>query len=299
MTLSCCLKLCACAMVFAATLTHAETEWGPPNKEGLTTRVVPLLENPQVGKQLIFRLEGKNTGKETVYADIQNLAHAESTLEITYGKERKVPVISATLAGCETLQDVLRFPPGRVVVIAGGIDAAEEFELSKAGLYRFRHPGLPGELPMREEGLRIMDSEGLPVTSKAKFTNLPPSGQVTLEVAEGPLPPDLAMITKLRPVVPKGWHLCRHWIAGGVQIGKQNQSASVVIDLVVVDPKAGVAMEEGHRKLGRSKLGEIRMGIKLRPAEGAAQAPRKTTLEDLWPDALRSIRAALGISWEA
>jgi hypothetical protein len=163
-----------------------------------------LLENPQVGKQLIFRLEGKNTGKETVYADIQNLAHAESTLEITYGKERKVPVISATLAGCETLQDVLRFPPGRVVVIAGGIDAAEEFELSKAGLYRFRHPGLPGELPMREEGLRIMDSEGLPVTSKAKFTNLPPSGQVTLEVAEGPLPPDLCHDHEVAPSGAKG-----------------------------------------------------------------------------------------------
>ena len=299
MTLSNRLKLCACAMVFAATLAHAETEWGSPNKEGLTTRLVPLRENPQVGKPLIFRLEGNNTGKATVYADIQNLAHAESTLEVTYGKEGEVPVISASLAGCETLQDVLRFPPGVVVVIAGGIDAAEEFELSKAGSYRFRHPGLPGKLPVMEEGLRIMDSEGLPVTAKAKFTNLPPSGQVTLEVAAGPLPPDLAMITKLRPVVPKGWHLCRRRIAGGVQIGQINQAFSVVIDLVVVDPKAGVAMEEGHRQIGRSKLGEIRMGIKICPAEGAALTPGKTTLEDLWPGALPAIRAALGISLEA
>jgi hypothetical protein len=299
MTLSTRLKLCACAMVFAATPTHAETEWGPPNKEGLTTRLVPLLENPQVGKPLTFRLEGKNTGKVSVYADIQNLAHAERTLEITYEKEGNVPVISAALAGCETLQDILRFPPGMVVVIAGGIDAAEEFELSRAGSYRFRHPGLPGELPVVEEGLRIMDSEGLPVSSKAKFTNLPPSGQVALEVAAGSLPPDLAMITKLRPVVPKGWHLCRRWIAGGVQIGQKNQAFSVVIDLVVVDPKAGVAMEEGHRKFGRSMLGEIRMGIKICPADGAALAPRKTTLEDLWPGALPAIRAALGISLEA
>jgi len=71
---------------------------------------------------------------------------------------------------------------------------------------RPQDPGTPTRSVIADtkEGLRIMDSEGLPVTSKAKFTNLPPSGQVTLEVAEGPLPPDLCHDHEVAPSGAKG-----------------------------------------------------------------------------------------------
>lgn len=274
---------------------EAELAWGVPNKDGLSTRLVPLEEEHQLGKALTFRLEAKNTGKTTVYCDLQDLAHAGSILMITDRKDGIVPVISANLAGCQTEQSYTAFPPGELVVLAGRIDAAQEFQISRAGPYRFRHPGLDARIPVFKEKMGTVDAEGKPIGAKTRFSKLPASQEVRLEVRGGTLPADLAMIVGLRPIVPKDWFLCRRWVGGGVQIGRHGETGFVRIDLVAVDPKAKVAMEEGFRKLGESPLGEIRMGAVIDDGKRVLKVPEEANLGDYWPGAERAIRKALKV----
>ena len=272
----------------------AESGWGKPNPEGLRTRLVPLQKNHRVGKQLAFRLEAENTGIRTLHADLQSLAHAQNQLAITLGDNRQVPCISADLAGCMTTRSYTPFPPGKVVVVAGRLDAAEEFQISKAGTYRFRHPGLKRELPVLKGDEETDDIEGKRLDATTRFTNLPASQEVRLEVGDGKLPADLEMIVNLRPIVPKDWFLSRRWAGEGVRIGHHQPNGYLFIDLVAVDPKAKVALEGGWRKLGISPQGEIRMLIIVFAAEGPEdfQAPK---LEDLWPGAEHAICEALKI----
>jgi hypothetical protein len=69
----------------------------------------------------------------------------------------------------------------------------------------------------------------------------------------------------------------------------------VTIDLMAVAPKAGVPMEEGHRKLGRAAFGEIRMGVTIGAGKGVGEPPQDRKLDDFWEGAEKAIRGALGI----
>ena len=295
MSISVGLGLIGLVTLFAVAGLQAEPAWGKPNQEGLMTRLVPLEEKAQVGRPLSFRLEAKNTGKETVYADLQSLAHPDSLLAVTYQEEGSVPVISADLAGCQTAQSYMAFPPGEVVVVAGRIDAAEEFEIAKGGSYRFRHPGLNMQLPVFKENEGTNDINGKRLDSKTRFTNLAASQEVRLEVQDGVLTTDLNLFKRLRPIVPKDWFLCRRWKGSGVVIGRHDGTGAVIVELLAIDPKAKVAMEEGQRKLGGGPLGEIRMGVTIDGGKRGVDLPQRTNLRDFWPGAEAAIRKALGV----
>ena len=289
------MKLLATWVAMAATLlagdvARGEPAWGEPNKAGLVTRLVPLEQEYQVGQPITFRLEVKNTSEEVSVVDLQNLAHPQCQLAVSDARGVPLPIISAALAGCQTIQDDREFPPGETVMVAGGLDAADVFLIAEEGTYRFRYPGLLGAKPVP-----VGDAKA------ALSASLPPSPEIALVVKKGTLPADLKMIVQLRAVVPQDWTLCRRWIDGGVYLGDQGQGplGMASIELVAVDPNAEIPLEEGQKVLGSSPLGEIRMGVTLGPGKGDDDPddPRPNpTLDQSWPGAVDAIRKALEIA---
>jgi hypothetical protein len=273
----------------------AGPEWGKSNKEGIVVRVVPLVEEFRIGKAMMIRIEAKNTGAQLVYADLQSLAHCDCLLDVVNGEGREVPAIGAAVAGCQTIQSYHPLPPGKVVAVVPQVDVGLEFAILQAGRYRLRFPGIQYlPLPL-EQDEQTRGEDGKQLDHTTRFTQLPASAPLEIVVADGELTPEQAMIKALLPVVPEGWFVCRRWEDRGIMLGENNPEVSVAIDLVAVDPRGKVGVEEGYRRLGKNEFGEIRMKVAIGPGKGVGEVPEDVELDDYWMGAEEEIRKALGI----
>ena len=239
-------------------------------ERGIEFRLVPLTEEFEVGRPMLFRIEIVNVGEEPILfmATGPTSVVANDRMIITGPNGEDIKYVDTSYQIALRNEVIL---PGETIILADDYDVTTQYYIDKSGRYIFQFKGWP------------TDTKG--------------SNTIEVDVRDGELSAADSLFSKVLSVMPKGWTATRR-LAPARPVSRDMSGAFINVHMIGkragksidVDIFLAIAEDEGSldpqfvRKL--NLWGKCRWGYVYFRGRDA---------ESLWPDYRKQIIKALDI----
>lgn len=237
---------------------------------GIEFRLIPLTEEFEVGRPMLFRIEMLNVSEEPILyrATGPSSVVANDQMIITGPNGKTIKYVDTSYQILAGLDVIL---PDETIVLVDNYDVVRQYYMTKPGRYTFQFKGWP------------TDTKG--------------SNTIDVEVRDGELSAADSVFARVRSVMPKGWTATRR-LAPARPVFRDMSGTFINVHMIgkragkSIDVDIFLAIAEDEGSLDPEFVNELKLWGKCRWGNVYFKG---RDAESLWPGYRKQIIKALGI----